>query len=222
MVPIGTQIETNFADFFSEPVALPSPAVHPGPDLAVTSAASRSVDRFWRAVPAAMCTFAWVAAACALVLSRLWIPAVATGEAAEVPGEALTAATWADAHVVTVVMTMALALLSFVTAWRSVLARRRRIGARALVLTVVAGLGMLLVRPLVLWEELGLRRLTIDTHWRGMWPVAFSDQVTAVVIDHEEIQQGAYRLAMITHSFVLTTVLVLAASIAAWNLSRAA
>ena len=189
--------------------------------MTVPVGASTPGDRLWRAVPAVMCTVAIVAAASAVALSLEWLPAIPTGEAAQPRPGAMTAATWADVHLVTVVATIALALASFVTASRITYARRRRIGTRALFLAIVTCFGMIFVRPLVFWEEITLRQPTFDPNWQGMWPVAFSDQLLTVVVDLEEVEQGAYRLAMVTHTILLPAVLVLTASIAAWQLCRA-
>jgi quinol-cytochrome oxidoreductase complex cytochrome b subunit len=100
--------------------------------------------------------------------------------------------------------------------WSVVARRHAWVGAAALLVGVAAAAisGFMLA-----WDQIALWAVSVGTDVRGIWWVAFDDEVRFVIVDGSEVSQAAYRNVVGAH-LLLTGVLAASVVLTARSISR--
>jgi len=144
-----------------------------------------------------------VSLVCVLALTRWYLPPA--GDSAR----------WSDVQglaALTFFVAAGVALVAIGVEWR-----RGRAGWWTLAPAVVgatAAVVVVLTRPLVRWDQLGLWAVTVGQGFTGYWTAAFDSGVRFVFVDGVQVEPGTYATALVVHlgaavvGVVASTVLV--------------
>jgi hypothetical protein len=131
-----------------------------------------------------------------------------------------SSATWRDWHLATGVAMF----LTSAAAGILGLVRRSALLSVCAAAATAAAVVTLVTRPLVAWDQLALRAVTVGTDVSGYWPAAFDDEVLFVLVGGAEASPGEYAVALVLHLGVpvLGAVALLVATAAAARSGRRA
>jgi hypothetical protein len=164
-------------------------------------------DRLLVGVLATAAVAAVATAALGFVLADLYRP------------QGQSSATWRDWHLAAGV----LFLLASASAAVVGLVRRAVLAAVCALVATVAALATLLTSPIVAWDLVGVRSVTVVTDVSGYWPAALDDEVVLVINGATELSPGEYAVALAVHlgaPVLGAAALVLATVVAARSVRR--
>jgi hypothetical protein len=132
----------------------------------------------------------------------------------------------ADALKVRDLQTTAVALVAVAgAATAGIISLSRPVGHKRIVpalaaATVLLGGALLVMRRMVLWDQLALWAVTDNFEaGRGAWWPARSDSVRFILVGNSEVSKGHYLFVTVAHTIVLPGLMLASAGAAAW-LSR--
>lgn len=158
------------------------------------------------AIAAALTGFvaAVTAAVAGFVLADIYRPHAAGAVAADLLPPVRRSDRWTDWHsvasavlVVSATVSLVLAVVLVVRA-KDVVERKMLVTGAAIV-AVVMGILSVLTRPLVEWDQLALRSVSVGSDVDGYWTAGFGDGIRYVLVESSEISQGEYGAALIAH-----------------------
>lgn len=137
------------------------------------------------------------------VLFESYRPAPPSGSPSPLRDEVRSSLTWTDRHerwswLALGASAAAVALLSWVQV-RGLVALRRSVVLVVGAAAVLGSVAPILTRPLVQWQQLGLREVMVGTELEGYRAAAFDDQVRFVLVDGAEVSPGEYVTVLVGH-----------------------
>lgn len=160
------------------------------------------------------------------VLFESYRPAPPSGSPSPWRDEVRSSLTWTDRHerwsgLALGASVAAVALLSWVQV-QGLVALRRSVVLVAGSAAVLGSVASVLTRPLVQWQQLGLREVMVGTELDGYRAAAFDDQVRFVLVDGAEVSPGEYATVLVGHlaAPVVAVAALLVLAIALWRARR--
>lgn len=139
-----------------------------------------------------------------LVLTAIYRPRTNGFPFNELPNDLQRVERWSNLHgmgsaalVISAAITLALVLSMVVGGEKS--GRGAAVLLCGAVLAISASLATVVSRPLVEWDQLALRPITVGSELDGYEAAAFDDDVVFVLIGNHEVSQGQYAATLVAH-----------------------
>lgn len=147
---------------------------------------------------------ALAAAFVGFVLADIYQPHAPGAVAAELPEPVRRSDRWSDWHRTTSVLLLVAAAVSGALVAAGIVrgkrvAKRQVLAIAAATGAVVMSVVTIITGPLVEWDQLALRSVTVGSGVDGYWTAAFGDDVLVVLLDDAEVSQREYSAVLVTH-----------------------